>query len=37
LPDQKGRQVSLADLLKPVGKPGGNVNGVLLIFYRGYW
>lgn len=29
LPDQSGKQVALADLLSP--------NGVILIFYRGYW
>jgi ABC-type xylose transport system permease subunit len=30
LPDMQGRQVSLANLL-------GQSNGVVLIFYRGYW
>jgi hypothetical protein len=29
LPDQNGKQVSLADLLSP--------NGAVLIFYRGHW
>lgn len=29
LPDQDGKQRSLADLLSP--------NGVVLIFYRGHW
>lgn len=29
LPDQNGKQVTLADLLSP--------NGALLIFYRGHW
>jgi peroxiredoxin len=29
LPDQNGRTVALADLISD--------NGVLLIFYRGYW
>lgn len=29
LPDQNGKQVSLTSLLSP--------NGVILIFYRGYW
>jgi AhpC/TSA family len=29
LPDQDGKQVALADLISP--------NGVVLIFYRGYW
>ena len=29
LPDQNGKQVALSDLLSP--------NGVILIFYRGYW
>jgi len=33
LPDQHGKTVSLGDLLKPAGKPGG----LVLIFYRGYW
>ena len=35
LPDQQGKPVSLADLLKPgrTGKSGG----LVLIFYRGYW
>jgi hypothetical protein len=36
LPDQNGRPVSLADLLKPAA--GGNESGgMVLIFYRGYW
>jgi hypothetical protein len=36
LPDQNGKLVSLADLLKPM--PGGKKTaGVALIFYRGYW
>ncbi len=36
LPDQNGKLVSLADLLKPGP---GNVKpaGVALVFYRGYW
>ena len=36
LPDQQGRAVSLADLLRPVAgrKKAG---GLVLIFYRGYW
>ena len=29
LPDQNGKQVTLADLLSP--------NGAVLIFYRGHW
>ena len=36
LPDQHGRPVALADLLKPA--PGGKkCGGLVLIFYRGYW
>jgi len=35
LPDQHGRQVSLADLLDPA--PGKKSGGLVLIFYRGYW
>ena len=36
LPDQHGKVVSLADLLKP--PPGGKQPaGVALIFYRGFW
>jgi cytochrome oxidase Cu insertion factor (SCO1/SenC/PrrC family) len=35
LPDQQGKPVSLADLLKPRGA--GKSNGLVLIFYRGYW
>ena len=36
LPDQRGKVVSLADLLKQ-GPRGGKPGGVALIFYRGYW
>ena len=36
LPDQHGRPVSLAGLLKPA--PGAKKSGgLVLIFYRGYW
>lgn len=35
LPDQQGKAVSLSGLLKPGGT--AKVNGVVLIFYRGYW
>jgi len=38
LPDQDGRRVTLSKLLQGGGEGGGGaVNGVLLIFYRGYW
>jgi len=39
LPDQDGKPVTLAELLKsaPPGAPGGKANGALLIFYRGHW
>jgi len=36
LPDQDGKPVSLAGLLKPGGGVAGK-GGVILIFYRGYW
>lgn len=36
LPDQNGKLVSLADLLKP-GLGGAKSAGVALVFYRGYW
>ena len=36
LPDQHGRQISLAGLLKPAAG-GEKSGGVVLIFYRGYW
>ena len=35
LPDQQGKPVSLADLLKARGA--AKSNGLVLIFYRGYW
>lgn len=35
LPDQNGKPVSLADLLK-AGRQGKS-SGLVLIFYRGYW
>jgi hypothetical protein len=39
LPDQNDKQVSLAELLlSPVSSAStANANGVLLIFYRGFW
>jgi len=38
LPDTSGRQVSLAQLLtEPVGAAARRPQGVLLVFYRGYW
>jgi len=35
LPDQNGKSVSLADLLRE--GPQGKSSGLVLIFYRGYW
>ena len=35
LPDQAGKLISLRDLLKP--QANGKTNGLVLIFYRGYW
>jgi len=37
LPDQHGKPVSLADLLKPAAGARGKSGGLVLIFYRGYW
>ena len=39
LPDQNGKPVTLAELLASpsAGTAGARANGVLLIFYRGYW
>ena len=39
LPDQTGKAVTLANLLSsgPDGTANTRANGVLLIFYRGYW
>ena len=37
LPDQDGATVSLSQLLAPDAAGAGKVNGVVLIFYRGYW
>ena len=39
LPDQDGKAVTLANLLSsgPAGTANAKANGVLLIFYRGYW
>jgi len=36
LPDQYGKAVSLADLLKPAAGATKS-GGLVLIFYRGYW
>ncbi len=36
LPDQHGKPVSLADLLKPAAGETKS-GGLVLIFYRGYW
>jgi len=36
LPDQHGKPVSRADLLKP-GAGARKSGGLVLIFYRGYW
>jgi hypothetical protein len=38
LPDQNGKPVTLAELLSsPPGAGSARANGVLLIFYRGFW
>jgi cytochrome oxidase Cu insertion factor (SCO1/SenC/PrrC family) len=37
LPDQHGKPVSLANLLKPAAGARGKTGGLVLIFYRGYW
>jgi len=39
LPDQNGKAVTLAELLSspPAGGANAKANGVLLIFYRGFW
>ena len=37
LPDQHGKPVSLADLLKPAAGGRRKSGGLVLIFYRGYW
>ena len=37
LPDQHGKPVSLAGLLKPAAGAKGKPGGLILIFYRGYW
>ena len=37
LPDQDGLPVTLSDLLEPPAGAGGHQNGVLLMFYRGFW
>lgn len=36
LPDQHGKPLSLADLLKPAAEARKS-GGLVLIFYRGYW
>ena len=37
LPDKDGNPVTLSGLLDPGSSGAEKVNGVLLIFYRGYW
>ena len=37
LPDKDGHPVSLTELLGTGAAAAGRANGVLLIFYRGYW
>jgi hypothetical protein len=37
LPDANGKPVRLADVLAGKDAAGKKPNGVLLIFYRGYW
>jgi len=37
LPDKDGNPVTLSKLLEPGAAPGDRPNGVLLVFYRGYW
>ena len=37
LPDQDGHPVSLAQLLAPTDETANKANGILLVFYRGYW
>ncbi len=37
LPDQEGRPVTLSKLLEAGGGGADRLNGVLLIFYRGFW
>lgn len=37
LPDQEGNLVTLSKLLDPGAAGADKVNGVLLIFYRGFW
>ena len=37
LPDAGGKPLSLADVLAGKDVEGKKPNGVLLIFYRGYW
>ena len=37
LPDQDGKPVSLAELLKPAAGASKKSGGLILIFYRGYW
>jgi hypothetical protein len=37
LPDKDGRLVSISELLDSGAGGAGRANGVLLVFYRGYW
>jgi cytochrome oxidase Cu insertion factor (SCO1/SenC/PrrC family) len=37
LPDADGKPVKLADVLAGKDAAGKKPNGVLLVFYRGYW
>jgi hypothetical protein len=37
LPDKDGNPVTLSTLLDPAANRADSVNGVLLIFYRGFW
>ncbi len=37
LPDRDGNQVTLSRLLEPAAPGTDRPNGVLLVFYRGYW
>lgn len=37
LSGQDGKQVSLAELLKPAAGASKKSGGLILIFYRGYW
>jgi hypothetical protein len=37
LPDKDGNPVTLSGLLDPAAAGAGGVNGLVLIFYRGFW